>query len=137
MSRERETCASRRALLKGAPSLAVVAAVAAETGIALARNADPWVSLGAAYFRYRDAIETSVSEEEADRQEDLWGAAQAGLQATRPTTMAGVIAGLKAASADLHQFQIEDRDVVCPGIRFVKALMDISVAALEREVARG
>ena len=125
----------RRTLLLAAPAAAAIAAVAAETGIALARTADPWVTLGAVYFRHRDAVETSANDEEANRHMDLWGAAQNGLQATRPTTVAGVIAGLRAASSDLHQFHIENSDEVCPGIVFVKTLMDNACAALEREIA--
>ena len=135
MDGERENYASRRALLTGAPALGVIAAVAAETGIALANAADPWVSLGAAYFRHRDAADASASDDAADHEMDAWGAAQNGLMATRPTTVAGVIAGLKAASADLYLFQIENREAVCPGIHFIKAMMDNACAALERGVA--
>ncbi len=135
MTNGQESCASRRAILKGAPALAVIAAVAAETGMSLASAADPWVNLGAAFFRHRDACDASTCDEEADREMDAWGASQDGLKATRPTTVAGVVAGLKVASADLYQFHIENREKVCPGIRFVKSLIDNACTALERGVA--
>ena len=131
---EQDTCASRRALIAGAPALAVITAVAAETGIALASAADPWVSLAAADFHHRDAANVE-DDDEADREMEAWGAAQEGLTATLPTTVTGVIAGLKVASADLYQFHIEGYDEVCPSIHFVKAMMDNACAALERGVA--
>lgn len=135
MTTKRETCASRRALLKGAPSLAVVAAVAAETGIALASVADPWVTLGAAYFRHSTACDNSTSDEEGEREFELWCAACDRLMVTRPTSLAGVIAGLRAASADYFRFHIENHDEVYPGVLLMKSLLDGAIAALDRGVA--
>ena len=65
---------------------------------------------------------------------DAWGDAQQGLRATQPTTVAGVIAGLRVASAELYQFHIEGLEKVCPSIHFIKAMMDNACAALERGV---
>ena len=66
------TCASRRALMTGASAAALIAAVAAETGIALANVADPYVRLGAAYFQHWNATNSSASDEIGDREFDAW-----------------------------------------------------------------
>ena len=136
MDGERENYASRRALLTGAPALAVVAAVAAETGIALANTSDPWVSLGAAYFRHWNACNAAKFDHIGDAEYAAYAATCARLTASRPTTLAGALAGLKAAQSDLHEFHILDHEP-CPGVLFVASIMEGVAALLEREVARG
>ena len=128
----------RRGFLSGASVVALALPAAAATGlagVAPASASDPWVRFGAAFFHHRDACDASASDEQADREMDLWRVAQDGLEATRPTTVAGVVAGLKAASAHLYQFHIENHEKVCPGILFVKTVIDGACEALEQGVA--
>lgn len=137
MTTERETCASRRALLTGAPSLAVVAAVAAETGIALANVADPYVTLCADYFRLRAPVdEGDLPGDQWDAQAALWVANDDKIAACRATTLAGVLAGMRIVRVEFEDNYAEG-DAGSRGDAIMRAIIESAQSVLEREVARG
>ena len=133
MTAERENCASRRALLKGAPALAVIAAVAAETGMSIASTADPYIALCAEHERWRQLQNLSMTDEQADAAYESWVAVEDRLSATRATTPVGAAAGLRTARAEFIEFF---SGATYPGGRFIIALMDSAIAVLDRETAR-
>lgn len=133
---EQYTCASRRALLKGAPAAAAIAAVAAETGIALASNADPYVTLCADYFRLRAPVdEGDLPEDQWDAQADLWRANDDKIAATRATTLAGVLAGMRIVQIEFEDNYAEG-DAGSRGDAIMRAIIESALSVLEREVAR-
>ena len=126
----------RRALLQGAPALAVVTAVAAETGIALASAADPYPALCAAYFHHWNACNNCRTGDEGDREHDAWAKTCDRIAATRPTTIAGVLAALRVLESDIREFDPES-DSPNKGDTFRMSIITGAIAVLEREVARG
>ena len=124
---EQDTCASRRALIAGAPALAVITAVAAETGIALASASDPYVTLSAEWHRGLAAVKANPEEEDDGPIFKAWIETEDKLTATRATTMAGALAGLRIARKEVAEFYEGDHEG-----DFVSALIASAVAVLER-----
>ncbi len=143
MTNGQESCASRRAILKGAPALAVIAAVgsdigmptsAAETGIALASVSDPYVALAADWHSLRNRLEAGFEKPDADALYARWIATEDKMAVTRATTTAGALAGLRIAHSEFLDHFGGDRS---PGGKFVAALITSAIAVLDRENARG
>ena len=131
MDGERENCASRRALLKGAPALAVIAAVAAETGIALANASDPYVGLCAEWHRRRAAVNATPGEAGDSPTFRGWIDTEDKLTATGATTMAGALAGLRIARIEFAAHYEGGHEG-----EFVAALIESAITVLDRETAR-
>jgi hypothetical protein len=129
----------RRTLLLAGPAAAVVAAVAAETGIALARTADPYIGLCADYRRTDDALNASgLTDAEAETICDEHSAICRRIVATKATTVAGAVAGLRIALAEFNfnhrHYEIGD-PTYCLGDHLMVALLESAIAVLERETA--
>ena len=123
-----------RTLLLAAPAAAAIAAVAAETGIALANVADPYVTLCADYHRFRSMVDDrEATGDETDAAYALWRSNDEKLVVTRATSKAGALAGLHIALEEFTD-SYGDRDG-CLGDRLMFALLESAIAVLEREVA--
>ena len=131
MDGDRENCASRRALLKGAPALAITAAVAANTGISIASAADSYIALCEDWHRRLGDVRATPDEPDNGPVFRAWIDAEDRLSATGATTMAGALAGLRIARIEFAEHYEGDHEG-----QFVASLITSAVAVLERETTR-
>lgn len=124
----------RRTLLLATPAAAAIAAVAAETGIALANVADPYVHLCQDYYATSEACDADgISDEEAESHADRCTEIAKKLIATHATSIGGALGATRVALLQFQNHHMANDDRFFPD-RFIVALLESAIAVLEREV---
>ena len=129
--------ADRRNLLRGLAVLPFAAAPAVVVSArALAAVADPFATYHQRILALHEAINTSPSEEAADRMMDAWGDIDHEALAGQPKTLAGAAGSLEYARREFVQFEMQDtEETENPSHRLILHLLDGAIGVLRQAEA--